>query len=87
MEFIYFLGRFHVLMLHLPIGILTLAVVLEILVRFRPFRNLEIALAPTWIAGAISAVVHRRARLHARHRGAASRAPKRWRRTAGPASL
>src|SRR5262249_45162057 len=56
MQFIWFLGRFHVLILHLPLGILTLAVVLEILVRFRPFRSLENAVAPVWIAGAISAL-------------------------------
>jgi cytochrome c/Leucine Rich Repeat (LRR) protein/predicted membrane protein DUF2231 len=56
MQFIWFLGRFHVLLVHLPLGILTLAVALEILVRFRPFRSLETAVAPAWIAGAISAV-------------------------------
>lgn len=56
MEFIYFLGRFHVLLLHLPIGILTLAVVFEVLVRLKPFRALEVAIASTWIAGAVSAV-------------------------------
>jgi hypothetical protein len=56
MQFIWFLGRFHVLMVHLPLGILTLAAALEILVRFRPFRSLESALAPAWIAGAISAL-------------------------------
>ena len=57
MQFIWFLGRFHVLLVHLPLGILTLAVALEILVRFRPFRSLESAVAPAWIAGAISALV------------------------------
>ncbi len=56
MQFIWFLGRFHVLMVHLPLGILTLAAALEILVRFRRFRFLEGALAPAWIAGAISAL-------------------------------
>lgn len=56
MQFIWFLGRFHVLILHLPLGILTLAVGLEILVRFRPFKFLESAVAPAWIAGAISAL-------------------------------
>ena len=56
MQFIWFLGRFHVLIVHLPLGILTLAVALEILVRFKPFKFLESAVAPTWIAGAISAV-------------------------------
>jgi hypothetical protein len=56
MQSIWFLGRFHVLILHLPLGILTLAVALEVLVRFRRFRFLESALAPAWIAGAISAL-------------------------------
>ncbi len=56
MELIWFLGRFHVLILHLPLGILTLAVALEILVRFRRFRFLESMLAPVWIAGALSAL-------------------------------
>ena len=56
MQFVWFLGRFHVLILHLPLGILTLAVALEILIRFRPFRFLENAVAPAWIAGAISAL-------------------------------
>src|SRR5437899_4034728 len=56
MQFVLFLGRFHVLFLQLPLGILALAVALEILMRFRPFRFLENAVAPAWIAGAISAV-------------------------------
>jgi hypothetical protein len=56
MPFIWFLGRFHVLFVHLPLGILTLAVALEILVRFRRFRWLETAVAPVWIAGATSAL-------------------------------
>jgi len=56
MQFIWFLGRFHVLVLHLPLGILTLAVALEILTRFKTFQSLKVALAPTWIAGAITAL-------------------------------
>jgi hypothetical protein len=56
LEFIWFLGRFHVLVVHLPLGILTLAVALEILVRFRPFKSLENAAALVWIAGAVSAL-------------------------------
>jgi hypothetical protein len=56
MQFIWFLGRFHVLVLHLPLGILTLAVALEILTRFKPFQFLKVALAPTWIAGALTAL-------------------------------
>jgi uncharacterized membrane protein len=56
MDFVYFLGRFHVLLLHLPIGILTLAIVFELLVRFRPFRFLEPVVSWTWLAGGISGV-------------------------------
>src|ERR1700751_5788981 len=56
MQFIWFVGRFHVLLVHLPLGILTLAVALEILSRFRPFKSLESAVAPAWIAGAITAL-------------------------------
>jgi uncharacterized membrane protein len=55
-QFIWFLGRFHVLILHLPLGILTLAAAFEILVRLKPFRSLESALAPLWVAGALSAI-------------------------------
>jgi hypothetical protein len=56
MQFIWFLGRFHVLVLHLPLGILTLAVALEILTRFKTFEFLKSALAPTRIAGADTAL-------------------------------
>jgi hypothetical protein len=56
MQFIWFLGRFHVLFVHLPLGILTLAVALESLVRFRRFKWLEPVVAPVWIAGAVSAL-------------------------------
>src|SRR6266436_7555069 len=56
MQFIWFVGRFHVLIVHLPLGMLTLAVALEILIRFRRFKFLEGGVAPAWIAGAISAL-------------------------------
>jgi uncharacterized membrane protein len=56
MQFIWFLGRFHVLIVHLPLGILTLAVAFEIMVRFKPFKFLEGAVGPIWIAGALSAI-------------------------------
>ena len=56
LQFIWFLGRFHVLIVHLPLGILTLAVALEIMVRFKPFKFLEGAVGPTWIASALSAI-------------------------------
>ncbi|MEO6339039.1 MAG: c-type cytochrome domain-containing protein [Caulobacteraceae bacterium] len=44
-------------MLHLPIGILVLAVIFEILVRFPKFKFIEPAVGPTWVAGAVTAVL------------------------------
>jgi len=52
----YFLGRFHVLLLHLPIGILLLAVVLEVASRRERFRHLTSALDAVWMLGALSAI-------------------------------
>src|SRR5262245_1934976 len=54
---LYFLGRFHVLILHLPIGILLLAVVLEVASRRKRFRHLGPALDAVWVLGALAAVV------------------------------
>lgn len=56
LQLVWFLGRFHVLIVHLPLGILTLAVALEIMVRFKPFKFLDGAVGPTWVAGALSAI-------------------------------
>lgn len=56
-ELIYFLGRFHVLVLHLPIGILLLAVIAEILARRERYRALESAVGFMWLAGAVSAIL------------------------------
>ena len=55
-SFVFFLGRFHVLALHLPIGILTLAIVFECLVRWKPFRFLTPAIPWTWLAGGVAGV-------------------------------
>jgi hypothetical protein len=57
MEFVYFLGRFHVLALHIPIGVILAVAILEILARFMarcaPLR----AAAPyLWGFAAISAI-------------------------------
>ena len=57
MDFVYFLGRFHVLALHLPIGILLLAVVLEALSRRDRFANLRPATSLAWLLGALSALL------------------------------
>lgn len=56
-ETLFFLGRFHVLVLHLPIGILLLAALLEVL-SWRPrFHALDAAMPLMWLLGAASAIV------------------------------
>lgn len=57
MEFIYFLGRFHVLVLHIPLGIIVAIFFLELLARKEKYRHLESASAFLWNIAAISAVV------------------------------
>lgn len=57
MDFIYFLGRFHVLALHIPIGIIVAIVILEWLARREQYRHLEAASPFLWIAAAVSALL------------------------------
>ena len=57
MEFFYFLGRFHVLALHIPIGIIVAIFVLELLARKEKYQHLEAASAFLWVAAAVSAVL------------------------------
>ncbi|HEY8519519.1 MAG TPA: c-type cytochrome domain-containing protein [Gammaproteobacteria bacterium] len=57
MEFLYFLGRFHVLVLHLPIGIIVAIVCLEWLARKEKYQHLRGALPFLWGACAVSALV------------------------------
>jgi len=57
MDFIYFLGRLHVLALHLPIGIIYVAVVLEFLARKPRYANLAGAATFLWGAAAITAII------------------------------
>jgi uncharacterized membrane protein len=57
MDFVYFLGRFHVLVLHLPIGIIVALFVLEWLSRKDKYRYLDAASPFLWGATAISALV------------------------------
>lgn len=57
MDFVYFLGRWHVLVLHLPIGIICALFVLEWLARKEKWRRLEAASPFLWIATAVSALV------------------------------
>ena len=60
-QFIIFLGRFHVLVLHLPLGIGVLAIGFELLARRRSFTpdapsSLEPAMPLIWGVGALSAL-------------------------------
>jgi uncharacterized membrane protein len=57
MDFLYFLGRFHVLVLHLPIGIIVALFVLEWLARKEKYSYLEAASPFLWGAMALSALV------------------------------
>lgn len=57
MDFIYFLGRFHVLALHLPIGIIYVVVLLEFLARKPKFAAWAPAATFLWGAAAITAVI------------------------------
>jgi uncharacterized membrane protein len=50
-------GRFHPLVVHLPIGILFLAFLFECLSRFERFKGLESAVQPSLLFGSIFAVV------------------------------
>lgn len=57
MDFVYFLGRFHVLVLHLPIGIILITLLLEWLARNPRYRHLDPAAGYLWVAAAVSAIV------------------------------
>jgi uncharacterized membrane protein len=56
-DFAFFLGRFHVLALHLPVGIVVTAVVLDGLARRQRFRELGVASPFLWGAAAVSAIL------------------------------
>lgn len=57
MDFIYFLGRFHVLVLHIPIGIIVAILILEWLIRKDKYKHLEAAAGFLWVVGAASAIL------------------------------
>src|SRR5262245_6532884 len=56
-DFIYFLGRFHVLALHLPIGIVIAAVALDWTARRPAYARLAAVSPFLWGAAALSAVL------------------------------
>jgi uncharacterized membrane protein len=57
MDFIYFLGRFHVVVLHVPLGIIVALVGLEWASRKEKYRELGAASPYLWGAAAVSALI------------------------------
>lgn len=57
MELIYFLGRFHVVVLHIPLGIIVALVLAELLSRKEKYRHLAAASSFLWMAAAVSAIL------------------------------
>ena len=56
-DFALFLGRFHTILVHFPIGLLLIAALLEALVRLPRFAHLNAAIPVLLLAGAAGAVV------------------------------
>lgn len=57
MDWLQFLGRFHVLALHLPIGILVLTALTELTYAWRPAANRPSVVNAMWWGGALSAII------------------------------
>ena len=57
MDLVYFLGRFHVLVLHLPIGIILVAIVLEWTARNEKYARLDAAAPLLWATAASASIV------------------------------
>lgn len=57
MDLIFFLGRFHVLALHIPIGIIIAIFVLEWLSRKEKYQHLAAASGFLWVTAAVSAIL------------------------------
>lgn len=56
-DIILFFGRFHPLILHVPIGVLTIAFVLEIMSRFPRFKHFKSSVGFILLLGSLSAVL------------------------------
>ena len=56
MDLSYFLGRFHLVIVHMPIGLLLLAVVMQLLTWRKRFEKLEIAITLSLFMGTGSAI-------------------------------
>ncbi|MDH5399464.1 MAG: ribonuclease inhibitor, partial [Cyclobacteriaceae bacterium] len=56
-EWLLFLGRFHPIILHLPIGMLILAFLFELLSRFEKYISLSVAARLGLLLGSITSVI------------------------------
>ncbi len=56
-DIVIFIGRFHPLMVHLPIGFLTLAIILELISHRTGFEKFATVLPFIWLLGTVSATV------------------------------
>ena len=57
MKVIYFLGRLHVVVLHIPIGVVLVTLLVEWLARRERFKVLDGLTPVLWVTGAVSAIV------------------------------
>ena len=57
MDWVFFFGRFHVLVLHLPIGIILAVIALEVASRSRTLQHPESAGSFLWAAAAVTSIV------------------------------
>ena len=57
MDWVFFFGRFHVLVLHLPIGIILAVIALEVASRSRTLQRPESAGSFLWAAAAVTSIV------------------------------
>ena len=56
-DIVLFFGRFHPLVVHLPIGFLIMAILLQVATRWPKYKPLEIYIPLAWLMGAVSALV------------------------------
>jgi uncharacterized membrane protein len=56
-DIVLFFGRFHPLVVHLPIGFLIMAILLQVAARWPKYKPLEIYIPLAWLMGAVSALV------------------------------
>ncbi|RAJ14032.1 c-type cytochrome domain-containing protein [Arenibacter echinorum] len=56
-DIVLFLGRFHPVVVHLPIGFLIMAILLQVAARWPKYKPLTIYIPLAWLMGAVSALI------------------------------